>query len=98
MTGPLTVEYRTEDGTAHSPMHYFEHSGKLVFGPSITTQEVRVPVNQSSGTEAATFSLRVFHVGDLPSGGACGTATIQGSTPPGGGGTTISFGTADPLW
>lgn len=41
---PVTVDYKTEDGTACSPDDYSGVSGTLVFGPGVTEQKVEVEV------------------------------------------------------
>jgi len=41
---PVTVDYKTEDGTACDPDDYIGGSGTLVFGPGVTEQKVELEV------------------------------------------------------
>lgn len=54
---PVTIAYRTEDGSATAGEDYVATSGTLEFAPGQTSLTVSVPVLSNSETEDETFTL-----------------------------------------
>ena len=75
ITGVSTVQYATQDGTAHSPGDYTGTSGTLTFQPSDTAKSVSVSTVALAGPQSAKqFSLVISN----PSGGpTIATASAQ---------------------
>ena len=60
-TSPVTVLFKTEDGTATAGTDYVPRSGRLVFAPGQTERTVDVPVfHDSRKEEAETLTLRLL--------------------------------------
>lgn len=78
LSGPVTVGYHTEDGTATSPTDYVSTTGNVSFGfelfPATRQQQVTVPV-QDDALEEDSETFRLVISGPEVVDGA-GTATI----------------------
>eukprot|EP00951_Prasinocladus_malaysianus_P042881 scaffold527217_cov34-Prasinocladus_malaysianus.AAC.1 len=48
MSGKVTVEYSTSDGSAVAGLHYEHTSGTLVFEPNTTEQIIQIPMMTSN--------------------------------------------------
>ncbi|MBR8826811.1 MAG: FG-GAP repeat protein [Gomphosphaeria aponina SAG 52.96 = DSM 107014] len=60
VTEKVTIEYRTEDGTARAGLDYREKTGKLTFSPGETSKKITIPIvnnNQNEAEESFTFIL-----------------------------------------
>jgi hypothetical protein len=66
LSGTVTVQYATSDGTALAGTDYTAESGTLTFGPNVTAQTISIPVtnNQASGSRTLNLTL------SSPTGGA----------------------------
>ncbi|HEX4492043.1 MAG TPA: Calx-beta domain-containing protein [Acidimicrobiia bacterium] len=75
--GPVSVDYRTDDGTAQSPDDFAATSGTVKFAAGATTAIVSVPVVDDSVHESPeTFELRVYQPDGVTIGDGSGTGTI----------------------
>ncbi len=71
-SGPVTVEYHTEDGTAIAGTHYTAASGTVTFSPGETSKTVTIPTaDDATPNPNLTFT---FHLSN-PSGASLGTST-----------------------
>ncbi len=78
----VTVQYATQDGTAHANIDYSPEAGSVVFAPGSTTKTVSVPALGStldSGNKSFTLSLSSAVNGTIARGS--GTGTIIDDTP-----------------
>ena len=81
-SGPVTVAYRTADGTATAGEDYTRASGKLKFAPGETAKTVRVPVLDDVVDEGEeTFTLRLLNASGARIADGEATGTIVNSDP-----------------
>ena len=83
MDDPVTVDYATQDGTAHEGDDYVATSGTLTFAPHERTQTVSVTINSDTFTEPdETFFLNLSNEssGTMVDGQA--VVTIRDRQPP----------------
>ena len=81
-TSPVTVLFRTEDGTATAGTDYVPMSGRLVFAPGQTERTVDVPVlHDSRKEEAETLTLRLLSATGAQLTDAQATGTIVNAGP-----------------
>ena len=81
-SGPVTVAYRTADGTATAGEDYTRASGKLKFAPGETAKTVRVPVLDDVVDEGEeTFRLRLSAASGARIADGVATGTIVNSDP-----------------
>ena len=79
-SGPVTVAYRTADGTATAGSDYTRASGKLRFAPGETAKTVRVPVLDDVVDEGEeTFTLRLLNASGARIADGVATGTIVNS-------------------
>ena len=87
---PVTVDYKTADGTAKAGVNYVAQSGTLTFAPGDTTAIVETHLLGSSAvTSNLTFMLDL----SSPSGASLGTTAATATLTPTNTGTTTSTGT-----
>ncbi len=73
---PVTVDYRTVDGTATAGADYTAQSGRLTFPAFATSQQVRITILPDSGVEPdQTFTLALSN----PTGAALATPSATGT-------------------
>ena len=73
---PVTVDYRTVDGTATAGADYLAQSGRLTFPAFATSQQVRITILPDSGVQPdQTFSLVLSN----PTGAALATPAATGT-------------------
>ena len=87
-TGPVTVSYQTQDGTASADSDYTSETGTLTFEVNgETTQRIEVQTLQDTEQEATeTFTVRLSAVTGARLADATGTGTIIDDDGGGGGG------------
>lgn len=72
----ISVDYVTSDGTAKTGTNYTRTSGRLTFGPNVSSQTITVPIVDNSITQGTTsFTVSLSN----PLGDGTGTAPKLGS-------------------
>ena len=66
LSGTITVQYATSDGTAIAGSDYTAESGTLTFGPNVTAQTISIPLLNNGQTGNKTLSVTLTN----PGGGA----------------------------
>ena len=81
-SGPVTVAYRTADGTATAGSDYTRASGKLKFAPGETEKTIPVPVLDDAHDEGEeTMRLRLSAASGAAIADGVATGTIENSDP-----------------
>ena len=81
-SGPVTVAYRTADGTATAGSDYTRASGKLRFAPGETEKTISVPVLDDAHDEGEeTMRLRLSAASGAAIADGVATGTIENSDP-----------------
>jgi bacillolysin len=76
-SSPVTVSYRTVEGTATAGVDYLPMTGRITFAPGQTSRPVVVRLLDDSGLEGdETFTLELFDPKGAPVGRARARATI----------------------
>lgn len=82
-TQNVTVNYRTQDGTATAPLDYEARSGTLIFAPGQTAQQVRVRIAGDEENELLeTFELLLTSPTPVEDGVGTGIIHDDEITPP----------------
>ncbi|WP_424100036.1 Calx-beta domain-containing protein [Moorena producens] len=77
----VTVDFKTQDGTAKAGQDYAETSGTLEFATGETTQEIRVPVNSDDVVENnETFTIVLSNAVNAEIADPVGVGTIIDTT------------------
>ena len=66
LSGTITVQYATSDGTALAGSDYTAESGTLTFGPDVSAQIISIPLSNAGQTGAKTLTVTLSN----PGGGA----------------------------
>ncbi|HZH27896.1 MAG TPA: Calx-beta domain-containing protein [Azospirillaceae bacterium] len=99
-TGPVTVSYATQNGTATAGSDYQAAMGNLTFAAGETSKTVAVNIFGDTAVEAnETFNLNLSAATGATIADALGVGTIQNDDSASGGGTGIghNWGKLDPL-
>lgn len=79
-TTPVTVAYKTVDGTAQAGTNYTATSGTLTFAPGVTSQTIAVPTN-ASGTGTDTYRVLLSNPSGATIADGAATGTIVNPAP-----------------
>lgn len=77
LTGALTVEYATIDGTAVAGQDYTANSGTLTFAAGETSKTIQIPITNDTTTESLeTFTVVLRNTSNLEALGAPNTLLV----------------------
>jgi len=80
---PVTVNWATVDGTAHSPSDYISSAGILTFAPGETNRTISIVVNSDTLNEAdETFFVNLTNAVQATISAGHGTVTIRNDDNP----------------